>query len=157
MTLLVEVSSHDHTVPARLDQRSKIVSLESKLFDEVGVTLEPSEEVVSHHHADRLYGREMFIPKGSLIVGKIHRYECVNVIATGTIKVVSEWGEDIFVGPTVFVSPPGSKRAVLALTDVIWVTVHPNFENERDMDKLESTLIAGSYAELPQIIEGELV
>jgi len=149
MTLLVAVSDRPATLPERRVKRDKIVGLEHALREELDVgSFPPSTETVTHHHADRLYGREMFIPAGSLIVGKIHRYPCVNIIASGKIKVVSEWGDEVFVGPHVFVSLPGAKRAVLALTDVVWVTVHPNFDNERDMEVLEKTLIAGSYVEL---------
>ena len=45
------------------------------------------------------------------------------------------------------ISPPGTKRVVLALTDVIWTTIHHNPQNHTNLDKIEDMVIAKDYSE----------
>jgi len=94
----------------------------------------------------------MFIPKGSVIVGKIHKHAHLNVILSGLIKVATEFGYHIYEAPKVWVSEPGTKRAVYALEDTRWLTVHPNFANTEDLEELESYVIADDYEELDKLL-----
>jgi hypothetical protein len=113
------------------------------------------DSLVTHHFAPFIYGRELFIPAGSVIVGKIHKHAHLNVIASGVIRVVTEFGEDVYTGPKIWISEPGTKRAVYALEDTRWLTVHPNFEETRDLEKLEEYVIADSYDTLDTLLLGE--
>lgn len=95
------------------------------------------------------YAREMFIPKGTLIIGKIHRHPHLNFISKGRVTVFTEFGEKHLEGPCTFVSEVGLKRAVLAEEDTIWTTVHlTKFENASDLDKIEDEVIAPSYDDI---------
>lgn len=102
---------------------------------------------VRHHFAGGLYARELFIPAGTILTGKIHKYDCINVVPVGKIQVATEEGSKLIEGPYVFVSPPGTKRAGVTLEDTIWITVHAS--NETDLDALEKQLIAESFDRLP--------
>jgi len=42
-------------------------------------------------------------------------------------------------------SPPGTKRALEAVTDLVWITVHHNPTNTQDLEELEKIVIADSY------------
>lgn len=88
----------------------------------------------------------MFIPKGVTVVGKIHKFSCVNIIAQGKVRVVTEYGPEEYTAPDVFVSIPGSKRAVYAIEDTTWVTCHPC--ESTDLEQIEQQLIAPSYDNL---------
>lgn len=95
------------------------------------------------------YARQMFIPKGTLIIGKIHRHSHLNFILQGKVKVSTEFGQKELTAPCSFVSEVGLKRAVLAEEDTIWVTVHlTKFTSEQDLDKMEDELIAPSYDDM---------
>jgi len=95
------------------------------------------------------YARQMFIPKGTLIIGKIHRHAHLNFIMQGRVKVSTEFGQKELVAPCSFVSEVGLKRAVLAEEDTIWVTVHlTKFTSEQDLDKMEDEIIAPNYEEM---------
>ena len=95
------------------------------------------------------YARQMFIPKGTLIIGKIHRHSHLNFILKGKVKVSTEFGSKELIAPCSFVSEVGLKRAVLAEEDTIWVTVHlTKFTSEQDLDKMEDELIAPSYDDM---------
>ena len=114
------------------------------------------------------YAREMFIPKGTLIIGKIHRHQHLYFISKGKVTVYTEFGEKHLEAPCTFVSEVGLKRAVYAHENTLWTTVHlTEFEKEAELDKIEQEVIAPSYSDmgliasvdqLPQIAaEGELL
>lgn len=95
------------------------------------------------------YAREMFIPKGTLIIGKIHRHQHLNFISKGKVKVVTEFGTKYLEAPCTFVSEVGLKRAVYAEEDTIWTTVHlTQFESEKDLEKIEQEVISPSYEDM---------
>lgn len=95
------------------------------------------------------YAREMMIPKGTLIIGKIHRHQHLNFIAKGKVTVFTEFGQKHLEGPCTFVSEVGLKRAVYAEEDTLWTTVHmTQFQSEAELDKIEQEVISPSYAEM---------
>lgn len=98
---------------------------------------------LKHHFAEGSYAREMMIPAGSMIIGKIHRHAHVNVISKGRIYVATEFGCEILEAPHTFVSKPGTKRAVYAITDTVWTTIHVT--DETDLSKVEEVVIAPDY------------
>lgn len=95
------------------------------------------------------YAREMMIPKGTLIIGKIHRHQHLNFISKGKVVVFTEFGEKHLEAPCTFISEVGLKRAVYAEEDTLWTTVHmTEFESEVELDKIEQEVIAPSYDEM---------
>jgi hypothetical protein len=95
------------------------------------------------------YAREMFIPKGTIIIGKIHRHQHLNFITKGKVKVVTEFGEKYLEAPCTFVSEVGLKRAVYAEEDTLWTTVHlTEFESESELSQIEQEVISPSYEEM---------
>lgn len=107
------------------------------------------ELVPKHHFAPGAYARELFVPAGRIVVGKIHRHAHVNVLSQGKCMVFTEDGLVELEAPHTFISTPGTKRVVFTLTDIVWTTVHVT--NETDLAKLEAELIAPSYDDLDQI------
>lgn len=88
--------------------------------------LPPAELVETHHFAHGVYGRELFIPAGTVLTGKIHRDSTLNILLQGTIRVTGEDGRiSEMSAPAVFVSPPGCKKVGFAITDTRWINVHP--------------------------------
>lgn len=111
---------------------------------------------VRHYRAPGMIGREMFIPKGSIIIGKIHKHAHLNLISVGHVRVVTEDGPMEIRAPYTFTSSVGAKRVVTALEDTIWTTFHlnPNEldpESEADMRQLENEIIATSYEDVPHL------
>lgn len=95
------------------------------------------------------YAREMFIPKGTVIIGKIHRHQHLNFISKGKVTVITEFGRKQLEAPCTFVSEVGLKRAVYAEEDTLWTTVHlTEHGREEDLDKIEEEVIAPSYGDL---------
>ena len=95
------------------------------------------------------YARQMFIPKGTIIIGKIHRHQHLNFIMQGEVDVLTEFGTTKYKAPCVFVSEVGLKRSVYAIEDTIWVTVHMTKHlGEENLSKMEEEVIAPTYEEL---------
>lgn len=134
----------------------------AKIFrfqDEVG-KLPQVELPLKHYFAPGAYGREIFIPKGCVCVGKIHKHAHLSIISKGDVTVVTEQeGRIRMKAPYTFVSQPGAKRVVFAHEDTIWTTFHVT--NETDLEKIEDDVIARSYEEFdalaaagPLLLEG---
>ena len=95
------------------------------------------------------YARQIFVPKGTLIIGKIHRHQHLNFLMKGKVSVSTEFGVKYLEAPCVFVSEKGLKRAVVAEEDTIWVTVHlTKHLGEENLYKMEQEVIAPEYKDL---------
>lgn len=130
--------------------RQQILNLQDSMVKEFPGPWE-QEFPVEHIFAPGLYARQMTIPKGGLIIGKIHRHAHVNTISKGRVWVVTEFGRDELVAPCSFVSQPGTKRIVVAQEDTVWTTYHPT--DETDLDAIERHVIAPTY----EALETELI
>ena len=139
--------------------REKVLYLENEMKKRIAsgeIEDKLGDCVVTHHFSPIdpaygccTYGRQMFIPKGTAIIGKIHRHQHLNFIMQGQVSVSTEFGKQYFTAPCVFVSETGLKRAVLAEEDTIWVTVHlTKHYGEEHLDKIEEEVIAPTYNEL---------
>jgi len=54
------------------------------------------------------------------------------------------------------ISEPGTKRAIVALEDTVWITVHLNLDNGKNLEKIEDYVIAKTYDD-PVLNENLLV
>jgi len=107
-------------------------------------------DAITHHHfADGVYGRELRIPAGAVLTGRIHRFETLNVLAQGEITVLTPDGMKRITAPAVFTSQANTKKCGYAHTDVVWINVHPT--KLRDLSAIEQKFIV---PETPAI-EGE--
>lgn len=93
------------------------------LNDEVAIA--PYEPEVNHYTAHGVYARQMYLPKGGIVTGAQHRFEGINIVALGMARVTNTADESVqdYVSGQVFIAPPGSKRAICALEDLVWVNV----------------------------------
>ena len=125
--------------------RDNILALQDSIAE-----LDQVDLPVKHYFAPGLYCREIFMPSGSVVVGKIHKHSHMNVISKGKVRVSTEFGNEEFIAPHSFVSLPGTKRAVYVMEDCIWTTFHPT--NETDLEKIEDHVIAKSFEEYDSFI-----
>jgi hypothetical protein len=119
------------------------------LQDSIAENLVPVDCPVTHHFAPGLYAREIFMPAGSVVVGKIHKHAHVNNISKGSVVVVTEFGREAIVAPAQFISKPGTKRCVYVIENCIWTTYHPT--DKTDLAEIEADVIAESYDELDKL------
>jgi len=128
----------------------------NKMIEEGVIESTLEDCIVKHYFSPKdekyeccTYAREMFIPKGTLIIGKIHRHQHLNIISKGKVVVYTEFGEKHMEGPITFVSEIGLKRSVYAVEDTLWTTIHlTQFVGEENLTKIEEEVIAPDYSEM---------
>lgn len=132
-----------------LHRRDAIFYLEDVIKNTEGALLGDNEDCpLKHTFADGIYVREIRIPAGKCLTGKIHKHSHPNFLMSGIVDVFTEaGGYERLEGPLSMISPPGTKRALITITDCVWVTVHVNPTNTQDLDDLEEIVIAKDYQE----------
>lgn len=134
--------------------RSKVVELEERInnLDEK-FKIKPADCPLKHMFSDGMYVREVTVPAGTLVIGKIHKHQHPAFLLKGEAIVVTEYdGIKEMKGPCSFISEAGVKRAVFAKTELIWTTVHLNLDNKEDLEEIEKENIAINYKEFNEFI-----
>lgn len=129
---------HDATAEDMIDYVNRLEA-EINLLSQV-------ECPVWHHFAPGLYARRMFIPKGTVLTGAVHKTEHLCVVS-GVINVTTDDGVKMIAHQQeIIVSKPGTKRAGFALEDTYWTTIHATLET--DLDKLVEELVEATTQQL---------
>ncbi len=118
--------------------REKILELEDAIR-----LLPPIELETIHHFAPGVYARELRIPAGVVLTGKIHRTEHLNIISAGKIQVYNDGVTKTIEAPFTFVSKPGTNRAGFAIENTVWTTIHVT--EETDLALIEKEVIVESF------------
>lgn len=126
----------------RRDPVRAMVMRAERLMKERG---DPVDIPVRHYFSDGVYAREVTIPAGSIVTGKIHKRENLNILSKGEISVLVGDRIERLRAPVTIVSAPGTKRIAYTHTEVVWTTIHGT--NERDLAKIEAEFIAQDEAE----------
>lgn len=71
-----------------------------------------------------MYCRQLFQPAGSLVVGKVHKKEHFFMVVQGTVAITGDGETLLYTAPFMLTSKPGTKRALYAETDVVYMTIH---------------------------------
>ena len=126
--------------------REKVNLLEAEMLKQKQLDLP-----VKHYFAPNVYARELFIPKGTLLTGKIHKYAQLNILSKGDMSVLTDEGVVRVQAPFTIVSPPGTKRIALAHEDCVWTTVLGT--DETDPDVIEQKFTAKDELEYLKFCE----
>ncbi len=107
---------------------------------------------LKHTFGDGTYIRQMSMTKGSWCIGKIHKQNHVWFLLSGMITVATDSGTIDHIAPCYTKSPSGAKRIIYAHEDSIFVTVHKNPNDYKDIDTLEKYIVAETYKEYEEYI-----
>ncbi len=143
--------SNGQVIPSEftyLSSRDKvsIIENEAKKFEQVDIP-------VQHYFVPGVYIREIFVPKGILLTGKIHKYPQFHVITKGDISMLIDGEMKRVQGPCNIMSPAGSKRIAYAHEDTIWLMVHGT--NETDIERIENHFIAATEEDYLKFVAEE--
>lgn len=131
----------DPDIPA---QREKLDQLEAILK-----THEQAEIPVKHRFSGGIYAREITIPKGTLLTGRIHKFDHFDIMLSGDMTVSTDSGDvKRLSGLNIMEGTAGKKRAGFAHEDTHWITFHCS--DERDPEEMYEYLTCGSFEELDQ-------
>ena len=144
-----------------ISSRSKILELEKILLNNVddknivgnsGEIVRSDEFPLKHTFADGIYIRQMEMRKDSVVVGAIHNHLHVWFLLTGHITVTTESSTEDYIAPCYVVSTPGVKRVIYANEESIFVNVHKNPTNTKNLDELEAEIVSINYKEYEKYI-----
>lgn len=107
-------------------------------MDELALFMVDKLDVVDiplkHSFTPRLYIREMFAPKNTLIVGKVHLTEDPFALMYGSKMMFTEDGGEVtlYAGHT-GVTTPGTRRVGYILEDCHWINYHVLTDREEKL------------------------
>jgi len=137
-----EKSLHE-TIALSIREKVNLIEKEMKQMPQLEIP-------VKHYFSEGVYAREITIPAGAIVVGKLHKHQNLNILTKGVIEVLVDEEIKLLIAPAVVVSPPGTKRIARALEDATWITIHGT--HETDLDKIEDYFIAQSEEEYLEFI-----
>ena len=111
---------------------------------------------VVHTFTDGQYIREIFNPAGEVIVTGIHSVQHPFFLLVGEMSILDKDGEKRIKAPHYGITEVGTKRIIYAHKDCVFVTVHPNPSNERDIPTLEKLISFEDFEEVHNINKGDL-
>lgn len=120
--------------------REMILRLEDAMRE-----LPPAEAPVTHYFANGMYAREMFLSKGKIATGKIHKEEHLFIVSQGDVTILTENGMERIRAPRTLVGRPGLKRAAYAHADTVCIAIHRT--PETDLAKIEAQCVAQDFDE----------
>jgi hypothetical protein len=118
-----------------------------------------------HRFTPGMYSREIFNPKGVLIVTKVWKVEHQFALIKGKLSVMAEDGTVAHIqAPHVGITKIGTRRVIFAHEDSVFVTFHANPTDETSIEKLEESLLFPHEvspglefkAEMLKLMEGKL-
>ena len=107
---------------------------------------------VTHRFSEGIYLREILMPAGTRIIGKIHATEHFNVVLTGRCTVITAEGITEITAPYTFTSKAGVQKVVVVHEDCQWQTLHVT--NKTDLEEIEKDVIVEDYDQL--LVDGLL-
>ena len=145
-----------------VNSREKILELENAMIniadganvegDGKSIVRDGKISPIKHAFADGIYIRQMDMVKDTVVVGAIHKHLHVWFLLTGHVTIATEDVTEDYIAPCYVVSTPGVKRVILANEDSIFVNIHKNPSNTRDLDELEKEIVALNYEEYEEYI-----
>lgn len=125
--------------------RKKIDALQSMMKD-----LPQADIPVTNTFSGGVYAREIFIPKGTVLIGKVHLTEHLNICLKGDLTFLTIDGPRRIKAPAMFSAPAGTKKLAYANEDSIWVNVHPALCD--DPDKIVDAVTVDYFADYDRLL-----
>lgn len=95
---------------------------------------------IENEFSDQLYMRKMYMPKECVVISAMHHTEHFWFLLKGRILVTTDGQQIEHIAPCYEKSMKGAKRLILSLEDSLFINVHKNPTNTRDMKEVEESL-----------------
>ncbi len=132
----------------------KMLEVESMIGDLPDAKFGDDTCPLIHSFADGLYVREIFMPKGMLIVSALHKTSYPFFVLVGDLSVITQDGLVRIKAPYYSMTEAGTKRILYINEDTHWITVHAT--DEKDVDLIRETITAKCYNDLPDHVKEAL-
>jgi quercetin dioxygenase-like cupin family protein len=134
--------------------RNTVTNLEAEMLasnDPLIVKGNSDSFPLTHSFSEGVYIREMSMLEGGIVIGKIHNKSHTWFLMKGKLKIANEDGVVTYSAPTYVNAKSGAKRVIIALEDSVFVNIHPNPDNIRDIEELERILTCETYIQYKQL------
>ena len=147
-----------------LSKREEIQKLQELLISEAdGINIEGDGKTIlhsdnfplKHTFADGIYIRQMDMKTGSAVIGAIHNHLHAWFLLTGRLVVATEDLIEEYVAPCYVLATPGSKRVIYAVEDSIFINIHKNPNNIKDINKLELEIVSKTFKDYEKYINNK--
>jgi hypothetical protein len=125
--------------------RDKIDQLQDKMLE-----FPQPDLPLRHWFAGGVYSRELFVPKGTLLLGKVHLTDHIFILLSGDLTFVTVDGPARLVAPAIFCAPAGSKKTMYANEDAVMVTNHMALHADHEF--IAAAISVDTYAEYDTLI-----
>ena len=105
---------------------------------------------LEHYFSNGMYMRQITVPKGVFLIGKIHKMDHPSFMLKGEVSVITKEGVKRLKAPLMLITKAGDKRAGYIHEEMVWVDVFKT--DETNLEKVEDECIIKEY---PVITEGE--
>ena len=130
--------------------RENILRKKIDALQEIMKAMPQTEIPVKNTFSGGVYAREVFIPKGTVAIGKVHLTEHLNICLQGDLTFLTVDGPKRIKAPAMFSAPAGTKKLAYANEDSIWVNVHPAISD--DPDEIVEALTVERFADFDRLI-----
>lgn len=134
----------------RLASRFMIDSYEKRLKEIAGSETGEVDEInangLTEYFVGGSYVRSLLIPKGFTLVSKLWTKERLWVIVSGEVSFRTELGTRRIKAPFIEVAPFGSKVALYAHEDTLWLAI--TGADSTNSEDVEKEMVAKDYTEL---------
>jgi hypothetical protein len=98
-----------------------------------------------------LYTRELFMPKGSVVVSMIHKQQHPSFLLSGRVSYLNDTGELVTIsGPHVIFTQIGTQRVLYIHEDTNWCCVYKT--DAKTFEEAEADVYTDDYRDLPDTI-----
>ena len=106
---------------------------------------------VTHHLQDGLYTREVFMPKGMLVVSFIHKQNHPSFFMSGEMSVLLDTGEVKRIkAPMRVMTEIGTQRVAYMHEDCVWACVYRT--DAKTVEEAEKEVYTEDFMELPSYV-----
>lgn len=96
-----------------------------------------------HFYSHGVYLREMTMPAGAVVTGKVHKYDNAHIISKGDVSVQTDEGLIRIRAPFTFIAKAGSQRAFFAHEETVWTTIIGT--DEKNPEAIEKAFLVETY------------
>lgn len=141
---IIEVS--EKPIISKEQMRQGILNIEQQMAETPGA-MKGDCFPLKHSFVDGAYVREITMPKGMLVVSKIHKVTHPYFVMKGDVSVLTEEGVVRIKAPYSGITKAGTKRLLYTHEETVWTTIH--ITKETDLEKIEGEIIAKTFDEVP--------
>jgi len=98
---------------------------------------------LKHSFANGMYMRQITVPKGMFIIGKIHKDDHPSFMLKGDVSILTERGSKRIKAPMAMISKAGDMRVGYVHEEMVWVDVFKT--DVTDLNKIEAECVVTNY------------